>query len=634
MVGPGRQLAGRRDREYGLHPVIARPAERHQCLEQQHEVAPQRVRRQPLQPPNARRQVEPRERSREREKLDRPQSGHNDESLPRRHSGEKARHRRGRVNAVRSRPGQRSGCARHHRFRKRRQDEAVARTETAEARRIHAASVRGGLAPLQPEDARWAAGGFDPWQSPPPMRLRLSIGAAFLFAALFVPSALGASVVSIFTIAGPGSLNGPQGVAAAPDGTVYVAGTIGQPTRKLDTNGRLSTIAGNGDSDFKGDGGPATSASFQDPTALALGPDGSLYVTDTGNSRVRVIRPNGTIVTVAGVFDQGFSGDGGPAASVQVNAPQGITVDPAGRVFFSDTGNNRVRVIRPDGTIATLAGNGSRGSAGDGGPATAAQLDAPNGLALASDGSLLIADSANNRIRRVGFDGRIATVAGNGGGGSGGDGGPATSAQLNRPVDVAAAPGGVFYIAEQGGNRIRRVDSSGTISRVAGTGAPRFGGDGRVVGSSYVNAPHALEVAPSGKELLIADTDNNRVRYVTTPGQSSRLAIAPIKSSVTFPLVKKKIVVKKRKRRILVVKDLPFTWRLSEAASLRFRVATKKGRFVTTLKAHAGPGVGAYRLPARLRSGRHRLTKDHYVVSVTATAGSAFSTKKFELVVK
>ncbi|MEA2495566.1 MAG: hypothetical protein QOJ29_3477 [Thermoleophilaceae bacterium] len=480
------------------------------------------------------------------------------------------------------------------------------------------------------------------------MRARLLAITVLATCVLAGAVAHGAAVLTIYTVAGgsgqgfkgdggaatSASLDGPGAIAIAADGSIIVADTINQRIRGIDAAGRIRTIAGSGKLGFDGDGGTAKSASFQDPTGLAIGKDGSIYVTDTGNSRVRVIKPDGTIATLAGTADQGFSGDGGKASAAQVNAPQGVAVDAGGQLFFSDTGNNRVRVIHADGTIATVAGNGQAGSAGDGGPATSAQLNSPRGLAFQADGTLLIADAGNNRIRRVATNGTIATVAGTGGGGSGGDGGAATDAQLNLPVDVSVLPAGGFFIAEQGGNRIRRVDAQGEIARVAGTGGPRYGGDGHAAGGSLLNAPHGVELMPSGAELLIADTDNNRIRYIAIPGRAARLAMSPLKTPVLAPLYKKKIVVKKKKRRILVVTDVPIEISASAKCRLTIAIATKKGKAVTTIKGTALAGTTAVHLPARLRSGKRRLKKDHYVLRVTATSGSAISTGSLELVVK
>jgi sugar lactone lactonase YvrE len=430
------------------------------------------------------------------------------------------------------------------------------------------------------------------------MRVRLSIGAAAAAALTVAALAHASPLVAIYTIAGPSQLKGPAGIAAADDGTLVVADTINQRVRRIAPSGRIATIAGTGDNGFSGDGGPATRARFNDPTAVALGSDGSIYVADTGNDRVRVIRPNGTIATFAGSGEQGFAGDGGPATAAQLNAPAGLVVDPFGNVYISDTGNNRVRMVH-DGTITTVA---------------AAPLEEPMGLAFARDQALLIADSGNGVVRKLSGNGSMTTVA----------------TGLDAPVDVASSAEGGFYVAEQGANRVRRVDGNGTITRVAGTGAPRFGGDGRAATGSYVNSPHAIEIANSGRELLVADTDNDRIRYVSSSDHALRLAIAAPKASVTARLVRTKV----GKRRVPVVRDVAVELRLSEAAKLRLTIRKKRGRRVATIRTIGGPDVVAVRLPLRLRAGKHRLTKGHYVLGVTATNSIASAATSLELVVR
>jgi hypothetical protein len=465
------------------------------------------------------------------------------------------------------------------------------------------------------------------------MRLRLPLLPAVAAACLCVSAAHGALTTAIFTIAGgdghgftgdgkpatSATLDGPAGVVVAPDGSILVADTINQRIRRIDRSGRIRTIAGTGKRGFSGDAGPATAASLQDPTALALGNDGSLFVADTGNNRIRVIRADGKIATLAGTADQGFSGDGGRASAAQVNGPAGVAVAPDGSLYFSDTGNNRVRVIDTDGTIATVT----------------AGLNAPAGLAVAADGSLLIADSGNNRVRRVAPDGAVTTAAGSGGGGSGGDGGAATSAQLNLPVDVAAIPSGGFLFSEQGGNRIRRVDASGQITRLAGAGGPRYGGDGLPAASGLLNAPRAVELMPSGAEVLIADTDNNRIRYIAIPGQATRLAFAPTTGSVTMNLERRTVGTKEHRRRVLVVSAKAITFRLTKESDIVAAISTKKGRRVSRLvPGRFGTGLVALHLPRALRTGKHRLKRDHYVLSMTATAGSESASHSVELIVK
>lgn len=457
------------------------------------------------------------------------------------------------------------------------------------------------------------------------MRLRLATTAVAVAVAVFAGMARGAQGPVIFTIAGGAShgfsgdlgpataatLEGPAGLAVGPDGAIYVADTIDQRIRRIDAHGVIRTIAGNGRHGFGGDGGPAPQATFQDPTAIALGPDGSLYVADTGNSRVRVVRPNGIVGTIAGTADQGFSGDGGPAAAAQVNGPAGVAVAGDGTVFFSDSGNNRVRAIRPDGTITTVAGAGTAGSGGDGGPATAAQLNAPAGLALAADGGLLVADAGNGRVRRVGADGRIATAA----------------AGLARPLDVAAVAGGGFVVAETGGNRVRTVTADGSVLPLAGAGGPRFGGDGGSPVKALLNGPRAVELMPSGTEAVIADSDNNRLRYVATPGAASILALAPKKGLVVARL--------RKAGSTRVVADVRIPYTVSLPARITATIRTKKrAKVVATLHAAARAGVNRLALPLRLRAGRRRLAKDHYVVRMTASVAGATAVKSLGLDVR
>jgi sugar lactone lactonase YvrE len=436
-----------------------------------------------------------------------------------------------------------------------------------------------------------------------PMRMRSIAAAALTVLAAGAAAAYGAARPEIFTVAP--SLNGPAGLAVTDDGAVYVADTINQRVRRLNSDGSVGTIAGTGKRGFAGDGGPATRGTFQDPTALALARDGSLYIADTANNRVRVFRPDDTIVTVAGTAEQGFSGDGGQAGQAQLDAPSGLAVAANGTLFVADTGNNRVREIAPNGRIATIAGTGAAGSAGDGGPSTAAQLNAPAGLALAADGSLLVADSGNGRVRRIGTDGQISTVA----------------SQLQRPLDVAAIPAGGFFVAETGANRVVMV-SGGQMSVLAGNGSARYAGDGGAPARASLNAPRAVELMASGIELLIADSDNNRVRYVAIPGGATLLALAVHRATVRAPL---------RKR---VVANVRAAYESTQAARISAVIRAVKGKVVATIHTTAAPGHNALTLPRRLRRGPHRLVKGHYVVRMTATGTRRRATASFELVVE
>jgi uncharacterized protein (TIGR03437 family) len=264
---------------------------------------------------------------------------------------------------------------------------------------------------------------------------------------------------------------------------------------------RIQTVAG---SSNIGDGGPAISAQITNIQGIASDAAGNFYLADTDNARVRKVAANGTITTLAGTGVAGFSGDGGPATSAQLNLPYGVAVDASGAVYVADLGNNRVRKIAPSGNISTFAGNGAMSSAGDGGPATAASLNTPRNLAIDSSGNLYIAEFDGQRIRKVGADGTIATIAGTGTAGFGGDNGAPTQAQLSYPAGLAFDSGGALYIADSGNNRVRRI-LSGLIATVAGTA------------SSPLNTPVAVAL---GANSTLYVTDFNPVVHVLNSGGS------------------------------------------------------------------------------------------------------------------
>jgi NHL repeat len=282
--------------------------------------------------------------------------------------------------------------------------------------------------------------------------------------------------------------------------------------------GDISTFAGTGAAAFGGDGGPATAAALNGPTAVAWLADGSVLVADIANHRVRHISPSGAIRTVAGTGTQGFSGDGGPATSARLNSPVDVEPTADGGFLIADMGNRRVRRVSPAGVITTVAGTGSEGSSGDGGPATSARLTYPVGVAVTSDGGFLVADAGSHRVRKVSAGGTITRVAGNGEQGGTGDGGPATSARLNAPVGVAALPEGGFLVAEYEGHRVRRVSAGGVITRVAGTGSAGFSGDGGAATHARLNRPVFVSATSDGG-FLIGDSVNDRVRKVSAGGE-------------------------------------------------------------------------------------------------------------------
>jgi uncharacterized protein (TIGR03437 family) len=306
----------------------------------------------------------------------------------------------------------------------------------------------------------------------------------------------------------------PQAVALDRAGNVFF--TNEDTVLRLDaTTGTLTLVAGNGTYGFSGDNGLATSAQLRSPQGLAVDSAGNLYIADTGNQCIRKVT-NGVITTVAGNGTYGFSGDNGPAASAELGTPYGVAVDSAGSLYIADTNNNRIRKVA-NGAIATVAGNGTYGFGGDNGAATGAQLRSPQGLAVDSAGNLYIADAGNQRIRKV-SGGTITTVAGNGsvsGGTSNfsGDGGPATGAQLWNPLAMAVDPAGSLYIADTGNQRVRKV-SGGVITTVAGNGTYGFTGDNGPATSAELWTPDGLAVDSAGN-LYIADTGNDRIRKVS-----------------------------------------------------------------------------------------------------------------------
>ena len=239
---------------------------------------------------------------------------------------------------------------------------------------------------------------------------------------------------------------------------------LGDGTRRSATNipPVISTIAGTGVSGYSGDGGPATAARLANPMGVTVGPDGSIYIGERLNHCIRKIDPNGLIRTVAGTGQEGYSGDGGSASAAKLAYPWGAAVGPDGSVYISDTVNHRIRRVDLSGIITTVAGTGQSGYGGDGGPATAALLSYPEGIAVGPDGSIYITEYYSHRIRRVGPDGNIITIAGIGGVPDYyGDDGPATSASFNTPWGVAVGPDGSVFVADYYNNRIRRVGPDG-----------------------------------------------------------------------------------------------------------------------------------------------------------------------------
>jgi sugar lactone lactonase YvrE len=318
---------------------------------------------------------------------------------------------------------------------------------------------------------------------------------------------------TIVTIAGRGSaglggdggaatsalLSYPLAVAVEPAGSVLIADNGNNRIRRVD-HGSISTAAGNGTAGYSGDGGPATSAEFNEPVAVAAhGTD--VFIADAQNSAIRRVDSSGVVVTVLG------SGDG-------LRFPGAVVVDSRDEVLVADTWRHQVLRVSPDGRVTIVAGTGAPGYSGDGGPANRAEVNAPEGLAVGPNDEIYVSDSGNGLVRLIDVKGTITTVAGSrqAEAGAPGHDGSATETRLREPAGIAVDASG-FYVAERGGALVRHVDRYGRVTTVAGTGSIGYGGEGRTGSASLLNHPTSVAIDKKG-ELLIADTGNCLVRRI------------------------------------------------------------------------------------------------------------------------
>ena len=351
-------------------------------------------------------------------------------------------------------------------------------------------------------------------------------------------------------------LDWPTGVAVDGAGNVYIADRNNERVRRVDPAGIITTFAGNGEwgYDSDEDGGPATSALLNRPTGVAVDTEGNLYVADRNNHRIRKVDAEGVITTIAGMADEGFSGDGGPAASAQLNKPSGIAIDEDGYVFIADRDNNRIRQIDPDGMISTFIG--AKDGSGESG--TEGRLAAPRGVAVDAEGNVYISDKFNNRVRKIDADGIITTFAGSGEKGpfededAIGDGGPAIDARLRGPTGLAFDAEGNLYITDPGNHRIRKVDAQGMITTIAGSGERSFSGDEGPAAEAQFSLPVGFEIDVDGN-IYIADYayPRNRIRKIDTAGIITTIAETASLGGVTVDVDGNVYVVESSVGRVL-----------------------------------------------------------------------------------
>ena len=321
------------------------------------------------------------------------------------------------------------------------------------------------------------------------------------------------------------ALDDPRGIVTDPSGNVYFCDRENNVVRKIDTSGIITTVAGTGVAGYNGDSIPGTSAQLNTPWRVTIDPSGNLYIADSVNDRIRKLAPNGIITTVVGNGNPGYSGDGGPATSATLRIPEQAELDVFGNLYIADTGNNVIRKVDTSGNITTVAGTGfgagigdstgNGGYSGDGGPATKAELNLPVSIALDPSDNLWISDQSNNIIRKVDTTGTITTVAGiYNRVGYTGDGGAATQATFNTPAGIARDSAGNIYVTDAGNNVLRILLTNGTIQTVAGNGTAGFAGDGGPALKAELDSLRQVAVGTFG-DVYIADSFNNRIRKLT-----------------------------------------------------------------------------------------------------------------------
>jgi hypothetical protein len=305
----------------------------------------------------------------------------------------------------------------------------------------------------------------------------------------------------------------PTGITIDKTGNIFIADNGNNVIRKVDTTGIISTIAGNGLAGYSGDGGFAIGCQLSSPTGIAIDDSGNIYIADYGNNVIRKINSFGIITTIAGNGVSGL-GDGGSAMLATFNGPYGITLDKNNCIYITDLFDYRVRKINTSGIISTIAGNGIQGYTGDGGPAINAEISTPNFLCVDTANNIFVPDWKNHVVRKIDKSGIITTIAGKGAAGNSGDGSLATDAELFVPNGVAIDKTGNIYICDDFNQNIRKINTSGIISTIAGSPPFGFSGDGGLAINAKFHNPNHIIMDNDGN-LLIDDGYNNRIRKIT-----------------------------------------------------------------------------------------------------------------------
>ena len=325
-------------------------------------------------------------------------------------------------------------------------------------------------------------------------------------------------------------LNFPTGVTLDAVGNLYIADYNNNRIRKINTAGIITTIAGNGTAGFLGDGGQATNAELYQPNEVIIDAAGNLYIADVFNNRIRKVTTQGIISTVVGNGVFGYSGDGGLATAAELSNASQVVLDATGNMFIADQRNNVIRKVNTTGIISTVVGNGVAAYAGDGGQATACEINYVDGVAIDASGNLYIADQGNSRIRKVNTSGIINTIVGTGLAGYSGDGGQAAIAELFNATTIKIGCGGNLYITDYGNNRIRMVNTAGIITTIVGNGTGAYSGDGGQATAAEINTPVGIAL-DAACNLYIADASNNVIRKVTNVGQATDIKQVGIQDS-------------------------------------------------------------------------------------------------------